>query len=71
MKIKIKYYRRYQIIIGGNDVISQYACVICKQNKGKCIPFSNLEQAKKGVDFLLNGIAENKYCINDTKLWRR
>lgn len=41
MKCKIKYYRHYQIIVGDN-----YACVICKENKGKCIPFSDLEEAK-------------------------
>lgn len=66
MKCKIKYYRRYQIIIGSN-----YACVICKQNKGKCIPFPNLGGAVQCIDFLLEDLSENFYSLDDTKKWRR
>lgn len=71
MKCKIKYYRRYQIIVGGDNEIPQFACVICKQNKGKCIPFSNLGEAVKCIDILLDGFNENCYCISNTKSWRR
>ena len=66
MKCEIKYYRRYRIIVG-ND----YACVICKQNKGKCIPFTDLKNAETGVDLLLDGWDEKTYNIDNTKSWRR
>jgi hypothetical protein len=63
--MKINYYRRYQIISG-----KDFACVVSKHHKGQCIPFTDLENAKTGVDILLSGTREEFYSLDNTKHWR-